>query len=120
MACLQLCSTGEHSLCQKKLTVILDCFGQFLTNANTKPSVRIDQFFGTFESSSYHEALAMEELTAHWLPKPMNTSTDSEVRVPPGNCASKDWKSMHAALSEQPFGRTLQTSAKAAVVDLLC
>ena len=62
----------------------------------------------------------MEELTAHWLPKPMNTSTDSEVRVPPGNCASKDWKSMHAALSKQPFGRTLQTSAKAAVVDLLC
>ena len=27
---------------------------------------------------------------------------------------------MHAALSKQPFGRTLQTSAKAATVDLLC
>ena len=62
----------------------------------------------------------MEELTAHWLPEPMNASTDSEVRVPPGNCASEDWKSMHAALSKHPFGRTLQSSAKAATVDLLC
>ena len=62
-----------------KLSVLLECFGQFLTNTNAKNSVRIDRFFGCFDSSSYHEAQAMEELTAHWMPGPMNAPSDSEV-----------------------------------------
>ena len=48
----------------------------------------------------------------------MNAPSDSEVRVPPGNCASREWKAMHAALSKQSFAREITTCAKAAVVDL--
>ena len=101
-----------------KLSVLYDCFSQFLCKTNTTTSVRIDRFFGCFESSSYHEALAFEELTAHWMPEPMNALSGSKVGVPPGNCASKEWKSMHAALSKHSFAREITTWAKAAVVDL--
>ena len=52
------------------------------------------------------------------MPEPMNAPSDSEVRVPPGNCASKEGKAMHAALSKQSFAREITTWAKAAVVDL--
>ena len=40
------CAQQENILpVRQKLAVILDCFGQFLTNANSKYSVRIDRFF---------------------------------------------------------------------------
>ena len=114
------CSQHENvPHAQKKLSVILDCHSQFLTNSTTKTSVEIDRFFGVFDSSSYHEALALEKLTAHWKPEPVNLSTNSEVRVPPGNSASNRWISMHAALSKQAFGQDLTAGAKAAIGDLL-
>ena len=104
---------------KRKPAVLLDCFGQFLTNTNVKQSVRIDWFFNVFESSSYHELLAFEELTAHWIPEQMNAPSDSEVRVPPGDCASHEWTSIHTALSQKSFCRTIATGAKATIADLL-
>ena len=58
---------------KRKPAVLLDCFGQFLTNTNVKQSVRIDWFFNVFESSSHHELVAFEGLTAHWIDRPLHS-----------------------------------------------
>ena len=119
MAFRQLFSPGKDSPPQAKMSVLLDCFGQFLTDTNVKQSVRIDRYFNVFASNSYHELLAFEEVTAHWPPERMNAPSDSEVRVPPGDCASHEWSSIHTALSQKTFCRTITTGAKATIADRL-